>query len=134
MLTGEEVYSEAAGEVWSLFEQTLHYPVTQVIAKSLEDIKLNNFDVLIIPNGVYNSLNDKPIEDELQSFIKNGGKIIALENGAAQIAALDWGFKLKALSDKDTGTKSSADYSRLKKFGDRERDILPTTIPGAIYR
>jgi hypothetical protein len=132
MLTGDEAYPESAGEVWSFFEQTLHYPITPVIAKSLEDIRLNNFDVLIIPNGLYNSLDDRPIQDALQSFVKNGGKIIALENGAAQVAAIDWGFKLKEQTD--TSAKSSADYSRLKKFADRERDVLPNTIPGAIYK
>ena len=30
--------------------------------------------------------------------------------------------------------KQAADYSRLKKFADRERDVLPNTIPGAIYK
>ncbi|HEY6975713.1 MAG TPA: M14 family metallopeptidase [Chitinophagaceae bacterium] len=132
MLTGDEAYSESAGEVWCFFEQTLHYPITQVISKSLEDIGLNNFDVLIIPNGMYNSLDNKPVEEVLQNFVKNGGKIIALENGAAEIASMDWGFKLK--EQIDTATKSSADYSRLKKFADRERDVLPNSIPGAIYK
>lgn len=133
LLTGEEAYPESAGEVWSFFEQTLHYPITPVIAKSVDDIRLNNFDVLIVPNGLYNSLDDRPVEDALQSFVKNGGKIIALENGAAQISSMDWGFKLKEQSDKDT-SKSPADYSRLKKFADKERDVLPGTIPGAIYK
>ena len=132
MLTGNNVSPEAAGEVWSFFEQTLHYPLTQVNAESLEDIRLNNFDVLIVPNGLYTSLTDKSFEDLLENFVKNGGKIIALENGAAQIAAMDLGFKLKE-SDKDTSSKP-ADYSRLKKYGDRQRDILPNTIPGAIYK
>ena len=98
------LYPEAAGEVWSFFEQTLHYPITQINCKNIDDIRLNNFDVLIIPNGSYDSLDDKPVEDTLQNFVKNGGRIIALENGAAQIASMDWGFKLKEKQDDTSKT------------------------------
>lgn len=132
MLTGSDASSEAAGEVWSFFDQGLHYPVTQLNAENIGDTKLSDFDVLIIPNGMYEKFSDKPVQDMLRNFVKDGGRIVALENGAAQLATMDWGFKLK--SSDDSSKNKSSDYSLLKKYAQRERDYLPETIPGAIYK
>jgi len=132
MLTGDDAVPEAAGEIWNFFDETLHYPVTQLNAEETGDIKLNDFDVLIIPNGTYDELDDKPVKETLQNFVKNGGRIIALENGAAQIASMDFGFKPKE-KEEDT-SKAKPDYSVLKKYGERQRDALPNSIPGAIYK
>jgi hypothetical protein len=132
MLTGDDAVPEAAGEIWNFFDETLHYPVTQLNAEETGDIKLNDFDVLIIPNGTYDALDDKPVKETLQNFVKNGGRIIALENGAAQIASMDFGFKPKE-KEEDT-SKVKPDYSVLKKYGERQRDALPNSIPGAIYK
>lgn len=131
LLTGREVYSDAAGEVWSFFDNTLKYPITQINAENIDN-SLKNFDVLIIPNGIYSSLNNKGDKDKLKAFVSNGGKIIAMESGAATIANLDFGFKMRN-SDDDTSNGKN-DYADLRKYGDRERDYLPKTIPGAIYK
>ena len=132
LLTGSQVSSSASGEVWNFFDQTLNYPVTQLNADNIRN--LNAFDVLIIPDGFYDSFNDKQTGDQLKNFVKKGGKIIALENGAVQIAAMDFGYTLKKNDDEDTSKSKSADYSSLKKYAERERDDLPNTIPGAIFR
>ncbi|HRH48386.1 MAG TPA: M14 family metallopeptidase [Panacibacter sp.] len=132
LLTGTGVSSSAAGEVWNYFDQTLNYPVTQLNAGRMG--KLNAYDVLIVPDGDY-SFDDKQTEDELKSFVQKGGKIIALESGASQIAGLDFGFNLKKSDDEDSSkSKSDTDYKSLKKYGDRERDDLRNAIPGAIFR
>jgi hypothetical protein len=88
--------------------------------------------VLIIPNGSYELFNEKPVQEILRSFVKNGGRIVALENAAAQIASMDFGFKLK--TDNDTAKSKSPDYSSLRKYAQRERDQIRNFIPGAIYR
>ncbi|HRI22858.1 MAG TPA: zinc carboxypeptidase, partial [Panacibacter sp.] len=36
--------------------------------------------------------------------------------------------------DTSKSKSDSTDYSKLKKYADRERDYLPSTIPGAIFR
>lgn len=131
LLTGREVYSDAAGEVWSFFDNTLGYPVTQINADNIGNA-LGNFDVLIMPNGSYSSLNNKETQDKIKSFVSNGGKIIALERGAATLAGMDLGFKLKNAGD--DSAKNKDEYADLKKYIDRERDFLPQSIPGAIYK
>ncbi len=133
LVTGDGASETGAGEVWNLFEQVLHYPISLINANDLDDINLEKYTEVIIPNGHYSFFDDKNITQKLQSFVKNGGKIIAIDRAVAQMADGDWGIKLKEdkPNDKDTG---SANYKLLKKYADRERDDIPNTIPGAIYK
>ncbi len=129
LLTGETVASTDAGEVWNLFDVTLDYPITLINALDLQRVNLKNFNVLIVPDGNYRNLSDKAIADKLKDFVRTGGKLIALQNAVAQLAANDWGIKLKADKDDDKN-----EYAALKKYGERDREFLPNTIPGAIYK
>ena len=88
---------------------------------------MRNYNVLIIPDGFYRSLNDKSAMDKLKEFVRNGGKVIAMENAVSMLAGADWGIKLKE-------DKSADDSSHIKKYGDRLRESLSNSIPGAIYK
>jgi len=135
MLTGSrQVSSASAGEVWSFFDQTLHYPITQLNVENLGNIRLDAYNVLIVPDGGYQAFASKGNMEKLQDFVKTGGKIIAMENGATELASGDWGFKLKDDKDDNSKPKSDSDYAALKKYGDRERDEVKESIPGAIYK
>ena len=90
---------------------------------------LKNYQVLIIPDGFYRNLTDKPTTDKLKDFVRSGGKLIALESAAEQLAGADWGFKLKEDKSED-----KSEYAALKKFADQERNALTGSIPGAIYK
>ena len=131
MLTGAGVGPEAAGEIWHLFEQQLDYPISLINADELGGVNWKTIDVLIMPNGVYKFLADKDGGNDLKTWVKQGGRIIAIENAASQMAGGDWGFKLKK-ADEDTTTKKP--YGFLRKFENRERDGIVNNIPGAIYK
>jgi len=133
LLTGDGVSSTAAGEVWNLFDQQLEYPITLLNAANLNRYSLKNYNVLIIPDGYYRTLNDKDANDKLKEFVRSGGKVIALENAVSQLASNDWGFKQKEEKD-EKGDDKKEDYSLLKKYADRDRDYLPNSTPGAIYK
>ncbi|TAF56278.1 MAG: zinc carboxypeptidase [Sphingobacteriia bacterium] len=127
LLTGEGASSLGAGEVWHYFDRILDYPLTLLNANDLGRLDLKNYQVLIIPDGSYRFFSDKSTADKLKDFVRTGGKLIALENAVAQMATSDWGIKMKE-------TKSEANNTEVKKFGDRERDFLDQSIPGAIYK
>ena len=127
LLTGEQVSSLGAGEVWHFFERMLNYPLTLLNANEFNRLSLRNYNVLIIPDGFYRSLNDKSAMDKLKEFVRNGGKVIAMENAVSMLAGADWGIKLKE-------DKSADDSSHIKKYGDRLRESLSNSIPGAIYK
>ena len=137
VLTGEEVSSLNAGEVWHFFEQDLNYPVTQINVAELGRLNWKNFDVLILPNGYYKSLADKNAAEPFRNWIREGGRLIAMESTVEQLSKIEWGIRQKESSqdkkeeDKD---KKDNDYSLLHRYGDRQRDEIANSVPGSIYK
>ncbi|MEP6465559.1 MAG: M14 family metallopeptidase [Parafilimonas sp.] len=129
LLTGNNVSQIAAGEVWNFFDNELNYPISQLMAEDIDDINLEDYDIIIMPDGNYSILNDKDIASNLENFVKLGGKIIATEGGAVKLASFDWSG-LKLIKD----TTQSSDSIIQKKYGNAERDDLTSFIPGAIFK
>jgi hypothetical protein len=150
MLTGDQVNSEDAGEVWHLFEQELHYPITLLNAAEGRQISWKSFDVLILPNGSYRILGDKGIADQLKSWVKEGGRLIAMQDAVAELAKGEWGIQEKGAGSGPDKAESGPvrekgdqqkddedrkdDYSLLHRYDDRQREEVMRSVPGAIYR
>ncbi|HAO47557.1 MAG TPA: zinc carboxypeptidase, partial [Chitinophagaceae bacterium] len=137
LLTGKGVNANAAGEVWHLFDQQLDYPVTLINAEDVDAGDLKNADVLILPDGNYKFLQNKDAGAAIKNWVQQGGKIIAFDNAAAQIARADWGFKSKKEDDdkkKDDKKDDKDAYADIKRYENRERDWIGNNIPGAIYK
>ncbi len=130
-LTGETVGSLSAGEVWHFFEQVIDYPVSMINANDIGRVRLENYDVLILPDGNYRFMSDKVFTDQLKDWISKGGRVVAMENAVAQLAKLDWTIKTKKEEEKD---KKSETYDDLKRFEEREGDAIRGTTPGSIYK
>lgn len=129
MLTGAEVSSLNAGEVWNFMDQSLDYPVSLINVGDLNRVNLSSYDVVVLPSGNYRALSDKA--DKLKEFVRNGGRLIAMGNAVSQMSEGDWVIKSREEKKDD---KHNDDYSLLKKYGDRERDDAVNAIPGAIYK
>ena len=84
-----------------------------------------------MPDGGYRVLNDKSINEKLKDFVRDGGRIVAMQNAVSVLAKNDFGFKVK--EDK-ADEKSKDEYEALKKYSDREKEDLTNSIPGAIYK
>lgn len=133
MLTGSETSENASGEVWYFFDKELEYPITLINADELRINRLKDVDVLILPNGNYKMFGDKDAVAQLKSWVNQGGKIIALENAATALAAVDSDMKIKK-EDDDKEPASGDKYADLKRFEDREKNDLKNNVPGAIYK
>lgn len=134
MLTGEGVGANAAGEVWFFLEQQLKYPVTLINANDFNRVAWNKIDVLILPDGNYRFLTEKSSADQFHQWIRNGGRIVALESAVLQLSKQDWSaIRLKKDGDKDTASKKDP-YTALLSFENREKDELPGNTPGSIYK
>lgn len=130
MLTGEQVSSLGAGEVWNYFDTQLQYPISLFNANDFSRLDLKQYQVLILPDGYYRFMSDKNAQEKLKTFIREGGKLIALEGAVAQLAQNEWGIKFK---DGDTKNDKETEAT-MKAYGDRERDYLTQNIPGAIFK
>ena len=133
LLTGEGVSPNAAGEVWHFFEKELDYPITLVNQNDLARIKLEDADVIIMPSGNYRFLTEKAVADVFKSWINKGGRVIALESAVNALAKADFGLKLKKAEEADKKDETDP-YGLLKRFEDRERDFIPNTTPGAVFK
>jgi hypothetical protein len=133
MLSGKGVGANAAGEVWFFFDQQLNYPVTLINADDFEQTNWNDFDVMILPDGKYRFLTEKPSAERLYHWIENGGRVVAMENAVLELSKLEWSTLISKKEDKDTLSKKDP-YKAILPFETRERDVLPGTTPGSIYR
>jgi len=131
VLTGEQVSSQDAGEVWHLFEQDLGYPITLVNAADAGHVQWKHFDVLILPNGYYKILDDKNIADQLRNWVKEGGRMIAMQDAVEQLSKGEWGIREKSTG---SGKDTADDYTLLHRYSDRQRDEVMNSVPGAIYK
>ncbi|HEV2355955.1 MAG TPA: zinc carboxypeptidase, partial [Puia sp.] len=137
LVTGDQVSSQEAGEVWHLFEQELHYPVTLINAPDIGQTSWKDFDVLILPNGNYRFLGDKTVTEGLMSWVREGGRLIAMQDAVAQLAKGDWGIREKGEEAETQARDDSGrvdDDALLLRYGDREREEAESSVRGAIYR
>ena len=124
LVSGESTSSANVGEIWQFFEQQIKYPVTLVNYKDMGGVKLGDFDVIIFPDGNY----DEYPSDKLQTWINDGGKLIALGNAIAQLD----GKKGFAIKKKDIDSTKNKKLE--KQYADRNRSAIESYVPGAIYK
>jgi len=135
LITGKGSDANAAGEVWHLFDQQLNYPITLINADEVNSVSWKDIDVLIVPNGRYKFLSDKEASADLKNWVRQGGKIIAMENAVNQMAAGEWGIKLKKTDEeKEKKEEQKPSYADLKQFAASEHDGIKSFIAGAVYK
>ncbi|WP_103070729.1 M14 metallopeptidase family protein [Aquimarina sediminis] len=130
VLKGDYTSSLSYGEIWYFFEQQLKFPTTSIDTKYFKNINLNQYDVLILPNGYYDGYFDKNILNKLKEWVSQGGKIIALANAVNTFVDKE-GFDLKKnKSDK----KEKDSIGNLTPYDQRERASVTDFITGSIFK
>lgn len=134
LLSGPSLDANAVGEVWHFFEQQIHYPLTVLNADRLSNTDLHDFDVLILPDGSYATILSHAQLAELRDWMKDGGKLIAMERAVSFLAGKS-GFDIersKPGEDKAETAKSHA--SELLKYANRSLYSISGNNPGSIFR
>ena len=137
MFTGEGVNPYASGETWHFFDKQLEYPLSLVNANDAGRLDWSAVDVLILPPGNYNFLNDKNQAESFKQWIRRGGRVIALQQAADALAKAELGLKPKGGLEGDKEKEKDDDkdnYDVLKRYSDRERDFIPGSTSGAVLR
>mgnify|MGYP001389058855 CR=1 FL=1 len=113
LVIGDGVTSSDAGEAWHLLDQRYNVTVTKVEAEDMGRFDLDKYNVMIMVDGSYSTLNSAGTE-KLKQWVAGGGTLIAME-GAVQwlknagIAYAKWSED-KAENDK---TPARKDYNQL---------------------
>lgn len=138
LMSGEGVSSLAFGEVWHFFEQQIGYPVTVLGTEYFNGIDLEEYDVLIMPDGSYGSVDEKMLE-KLGGWVNDGGKLILLQGALSAFAdKKDFGLSEYANEEEEKEAEdleeNVAPEDRLRKYGNREREDISDYISGGIVK
>jgi len=130
ILAGDDVNPNQFGQVWYYFEQDLKYPVSIFNTEDISDIAAGDYDIIVMPSGYYNLSG---AADELKSWVRAGGKIIAIENANRSLSSLD-GFNLKRKKSDENDKEKAEDLPdpRLLPHAGSERRFIAGFNPGAI--
>ncbi len=128
VLAGEPTSTLRFGEIWHFFEQQLQYPITVVDTHYMNRVDFSAYDILILPDGWgYRSFMTKEKLKELKTWVKSGGKLIAMGK-AIQSLAVEDGFSIKNKKQEKDSTKS------VRPFAGSERERIQNAITGAIFK
>jgi len=137
LIGGQGISSLNFGEIWHFMEQELDYPLSIFEKEHLAQIDLQEYNVIILPAGNYNTLNDAATK-KLQDWVKAGGKIIAMES-ALNLFNDKEGYALKTYANEeekkaqDKRKEEMAKEAQTSPFQQEERRAISTNIAGAIY-
>jgi hypothetical protein len=132
VLSGSTVSSLAFGEVWHYFEQQLDYPLTVIDVSAVTRANLHEFDVIILPQGSYSDFLGSSSFDNVSSWIRGGGRLIAMEGVISQLAGKR-GLEDIKMKEPNDNKEASID-SRLKRFEDQERESMSSSLAGGIFK
>ena len=130
VLSGNYTSSLSYGEIQYFFEKEINYPYTAINTDNFSANTLDNYHTLVIPNGYYGGFFTKSKLTALKSWVRKGGKVIAV-GGANRIFADKKGFGLKSAGDDKDKDKKEVE---LINYKDLERDRIKGSITGAIFK
>ena len=133
ILRGKETSSLNYGSLWHYFEAQLKYPITSINTEDIGGIKWSNYDVLILPDGNYNSLFNEDTFKTLDEWISGGGKLIAI-GSAISIFEDKEGFDLTQNFTKEEKEKQKDSIGNLVPYAQRELESTKDFITGSIYK
>lgn len=134
MLQGEGTSSLNYGSLWHFFETQLKYPITSINTKDISRIKWSDYDVLILPDGYYNSIIDETVFETLSNWIYKGGKLIAMGNAVSLFEGKEGFDLIKNGSEEDEKKKDSISEGNLIPYAQREMEGTKDMITGSIYK
>ena len=139
VLRGEGVSSYSFGEFWFFMEQELFYPITMVDADNFGRINLDDYNTIVMPSGSYGRMLNDTKKEELNSWIRGGGRVIAIERALNSFAGQS-GFSLKRYAtDKEQKaaneqTDEEKEANALTPYADRGSKFDDYRLPGAIFK
>lgn len=132
VLGDEPTYSYEFGAVWFYFERQLEYPVDVYPARQLSQLPLDDYNVLVMPEGYYSLSNDE--RTKLSTWVRKGGRLIAVGDALHAFAG-ESGFGLAAVeeSEEKEAAATAATQSR-EPYAGQERRAISSINAGAIFK
>lgn len=135
LLSGETVSATDFGQAWFYFDQMIEYPVSIVDVRNIGRINFSDFTTIVLADGWYDFTEDQ--KNDLDNFIKDGGKVIAIGN-ALGIFEDRAGYNLtRFASEQDKQEEldrkeEEALKARFMDYKNAERRSISESVPGAV--
>ncbi len=121
MLVGDGITPTEAGAMWFLFDSKLGMPVTKVNTGQFSQLRLTDYNTLIMVSGNYTFLGETGIA-KIKTWVQSGGTLILVRN------AVTWAINAKLIEeqlkkpDESKGVKriayaTSSDYQGAQSIG-----------------
>ena len=134
VLSGEGTSAYAVGAVWHFMDRQINYPVTLIGANYFNRIDLGKYNVLILPDGRYGDVFRKKDLDKIHQWIRNGGKLIAMEGAIKYLSSHASFVAIKEKKSTDPSKGKEDSHEKLQTYANRERDEATNINAGSIYR
>ncbi len=118
LLTHSPVSSYSYGAIHYLFERRFHLDFVRLSTDDFHD--LEEFNVLVIPDGRYGRVFEKPQVEELRNWVQEGGTVVAVSG------ASDW--------LRQAGLAKIERVEEASDPEDPERMLQPQYTPGAMAK
>lgn len=126
ILAGEGVTGYDAGEQWFMLDQRYEIPVTLREPLDINRTDLADYNIIIMPDGNYNTLNGRAVSS-MKEWVQNGGTLIAMKRAVEWVERNKVGY-IELIKEKNEEDLARRSYSLLD--ADNGRHV----IGGAIFQ
>lgn len=132
VLSGEQTSSRSFGQLWYYLEQVLDYPHTIIDADDLGRVPMEDFNLLILPEGDYRF--GESTLNRLAAWTRGGGRIIAIGSAMNALQGKS-GFRLNANNGNGRPPQVAMEEdTEPEPYGGQARRYAEYAIPGAIFK
>ncbi len=138
LVSGESTSSLSFGATWYFFEQEIKYPVTVLNVSSVGRTNLDDYDVLVLPDGWYAQLQGSAMGN-IDDWVRAGGKLILIQGAVGKYATSEYSSLENYSNDEEREKlekreEEIAASRQLLKYADEEREYIQDYVPGAVFR
>jgi hypothetical protein len=126
LMGGNGTSSNDAGEIWHMLDQRMKIPATIMEVERFAAANINSYNVLIMPEGNYNTM-DKPAQEKLRAWVAAGGTVLAFE-GAGKFLSTAGITKTIYKTD-----EAKYDSTALYPYYLRSDETRAREMPGSIF-
>ncbi|HEX2090771.1 MAG TPA: M14 family metallopeptidase [Longimicrobiaceae bacterium] len=132
VLAGEGVSPTSYGALWFHLERQLGQPFTALRATELDRFRLDDFDVLVLPDGRYSRSLRREAVERIRDWVRRGGTLVGYAAGAEFLQEQELGTEREAVREASLPADSAAALARrAEERAPEGTDLPPEMSPGA---
>lgn len=131
LIVGRGLSEYRVGEVWHELDHRLAIPTTLVEHWRLQEIRLDGYTHLILPDGEYEQV-DATLHDAIRPWVQGGGVVIASGRAANWLESMCFEEDPEMCVADESGPAEAGPAPTPRPYDSFEEDLARRTIGGAI--